>query len=140
MVRQARAAGTRPHILGGAAAHFDRCGYEGAGLTGIVESIGVTKEALCFHFSSEEGLAHALIGEQHRRPIAAVEASAALERPALEQLVMLAYEMARQMSEDPIVRAGIRLTLEFGATDGPGAGSGVDRRLPCPDRTGHRAG
>lgn len=119
MARQARAVWTRRQILAGAAAYFDRCGYEGAGIAGIVESIGVTKGALYFHFSSKEGLAHALIGEQHRRSIAAVDAIAALDRPALEQVVMLSYEMARQMIEDPIVRAGIRLTLELSATDGP---------------------
>ncbi|AUM20320.1 TetR family transcriptional regulator (plasmid) [Rhodococcus ruber] len=110
---------TRQQILVGAAAYFDRCGYEGAGLAGIVESIGMTKGALYFHFSSKEALAHALIDEQHRRSIAAVDAIAALDRPALEQVVMLSHEMARQMIEDPIVRAGVRLTLELSATDGP---------------------
>ncbi|NGP30104.1 TetR/AcrR family transcriptional regulator [Rhodococcus aetherivorans] len=121
---------TRQQILDGAAAHFERYGYEGAGLAGIVESIGVTKGALYFHFSSKEGLAHALIDEQHRRSIAAVEAVAALDRPALDQVVMLSYAMARQMIDDPIVRAGIRLTLELSATDGP-AGPYLDWITAC---------
>ncbi|MFF0284489.1 ScbR family autoregulator-binding transcription factor [Rhodococcus aetherivorans] len=134
MVRQARAVATRQQILDGAAAQFERYGYEGAGLAGIVESIGVTKGALYFHFSSKDGLAQALIDEQHRRSIAAVDAVAALDRPALEQVVMLSYAMARQMLEDPIVRAGIRLTLELSATDGP-PGPYLDWIAACRDLT-----
>ncbi|MGV9871033.1 ScbR family autoregulator-binding transcription factor, partial [Rhodococcus koreensis] len=42
------------------------------------------------------------------------------QAPAIEQIVMLCHEMARQIVHDPIVRAGIRITLELSADeDGP---------------------
>lgn len=119
MAQQARAVATRQQIVLGAAENFERSGYEGASLGTIVESSGITKGALYFHFRSKDELAQVVIEEQHRISIAAVEAIANLDIPALEQIVMLSHEMARQMIDEPIVRAGIRLTLELSATDGP---------------------
>ncbi len=59
-----------------------------------------------FHFKSKDDLAVAIIEEQHAISMNAVAAIRATEAPALEQLVMLAYEMGRQIVEDPVVRAG----------------------------------
>lgn len=119
MVRQARAEATRQQILIGAAKAFEQKGFEGSTLGTIVEIAGTTKGALYFHFKSKEELAQAIIGEQHVISIASVDAIAATGGSALEQMVMLSYEFGHQMVHDPIVRAGIRLTLELSAVAGP---------------------
>lgn len=119
MLKQERALITRQQIVNGAAAMFDRVGYERASLAEIVELSGITKGALYFHFKSKDDLAGVVIEEQHAISMKAVEAISSSGAPALEQLVMLCYEMSREIIEDPIVRAGIRLTLEMSAVGGP---------------------
>jgi len=119
MLKQERALITRQQIVNGAAAMFDRVGYERASLAEIVELSGITKGALYFHFKSKDDLAGVVIEEQHAVSMKAVEAISSSGAPALEQLVMLCYEMSREIIEDPIVRAGIRLTLEMSAVGGP---------------------
>ena len=121
VLKQERAFETRNEIIWAAATRFDETGYERASLTEIVELTGFTKGALYFHFKSKDDLAVAIIEEQHAISMNAVAAIRATEAPALEQLVMLAYEMGRQIVEDPVVRAGIRLTLEMSAAAGPTA-------------------
>ncbi|WP_137725872.1 ScbR family autoregulator-binding transcription factor [Prescottella subtropica] len=118
MVKQARAVATRQQIITGAARMFERCGFEGASLGDIVAGAGTTKGALYFHFQSKDDLASVVIDEQHRTSLDTVAAISTAGTDALRQLVMLTHETARQIVEDPIVRAGIRLVLEFGSTSG----------------------
>lgn len=119
MVQQVRAIATRQQIVKGAAELFDRDGYEAASLANIVDHSGLTKGALYFHFKSKDELAGVVIEEQHAISMGAVKAINRTGAPALEQVVMFCYEMAREMIDDPIVRAGIRLTLEMSAATGP---------------------
>ncbi|WP_094275346.1 ScbR family autoregulator-binding transcription factor [Rhodococcus sp. OK302] len=119
MVRQARAVATREQIVLSAAQAFGKSGFEGASLAEIMDHSQVSKGAIYFHFQSKEELAQAIIEQQHRISIAAIETVACLENSAIEQIVMLCHEMARQMIEDPVVGAGIRLTLELSAVNGP---------------------
>lgn len=116
---QARAVATRQQIVIGAAQIFERLGYDGATVGDIVEASGMTRGAMYFHFKSKDELAQVVVEEQHAISIAAVQAIAGTGAPAIEQMVMLCHEMGRQMVEDPIVRAGIRLTLELSAVEGP---------------------
>ncbi|MCD2115067.1 TetR/AcrR family transcriptional regulator [Rhodococcus rhodochrous] len=120
MVKQARAVATRHQLVAAAAAAFDQRGFEGASLGDIIEAgTGLSKGALYFHFKSKDELADAVVQRQHEISLAAVEAIAATHASALEQIVMLCHEMGRQIVQDPIVRAGIRLTLEFSGGEGP---------------------
>ncbi|AHK35358.1 ScbR family autoregulator-binding transcription factor [Rhodococcus opacus] len=120
MVQQARAVATRAQIVLHAAEAFEKAGFAGASLGTILASAGTTKGALYFHFRSKEALARFIIAEQHRISIASVEAIGREHASAIEQIVMLCHEMARQIVEDPVVRAGIRITLELSAAaDGP---------------------
>nr|WP_271211533.1 ScbR family autoregulator-binding transcription factor [Rhodococcus wratislaviensis]GLK37621.1 TetR family transcriptional regulator [Rhodococcus wratislaviensis] len=135
MVQQQRAAVTRAQIVRGAAKMFDKSGFEGASLVEILEESGMTKGALYFHFNSKEDLARHIIAEQHRISIAAVEAIAAQDASAIEQIVMLCHEMARQIVQDPIVRAGIRITLELTADDRGPAGPYMDWITACQTLT-----
>jgi AcrR family transcriptional regulator len=121
VLKQERAIETRKEIIWAAATRFDETGYERASLAEIVELTGFTKGALYFHFKSKDDLAAAIIEEQHAISMNAVASIRATGVPALEQLVMLAYEMGREIVEDPVVRAGIRLTLEMSAEAGPSA-------------------
>lgn len=93
----------------------------------------VDEGALYFHFSSKEELAWFVIAEQHRTSISAVEAIGCESAPALEQIVMLCHEMARQIVEDKIVRAGIRITLELSAEDRGPAGPYLDWITACQE-------
>ena len=115
--QQARAVATRAQIVRGAAETFEKQGYVGASLGLIIETAGLTKGALYFHFRSKEELARCIVAEQHATSIASVEAIGREQAPAIEQIVMLCHEMARQMVHDPIVRAGIRITLELSADE-----------------------
>lgn len=119
MVKQARAQLTRQQIVAGAAAQFEKTGYGSTSMADIVSGAGTTKGALYFHFASKDELAQFIIAEQHRLSIESVEAISATGRSPLEQLIMLTHEMARQIVDEPIVRAGIRLTLELSTYEGP---------------------
>lgn len=101
----------------GAAETFEKQGYVGASVGTIIENAGLTKGALYFHFRSKDELARHIVAEQHAISIAAVEAIGREEALAIEQIVMLCHEMARQIVHDPIVRAGIRITLELSADE-----------------------
>ncbi|CAM2862824.1 ScbR family autoregulator-binding transcription factor [Prescottella defluvii] len=118
MLKQERAIATRNEIIRAAATRFDEIGYERASLAEIADLSGFTKGALYFHFKSKDDLAVAIIEEQHAISMNTVAAIRATHAPALEQVVMLSYEMAREIVEDPLVRAGIRLTLEMSASAG----------------------
>ena len=98
---------------------FERSGFEGASLGDIVTGAGTTKGALYFHFRSKDELARVVIDEQHRASITTVQAISETGASPLRQLVMLSHEMGRQIVEDPIVRAGMRLVLEFSGNAGP---------------------
>ncbi|MCA1007802.1 TetR family transcriptional regulator [Rhodococcus hoagii] len=119
MARQARAVATRQQIITGAARMFEQSGFEGASLGDIVDGSGTTKGALYFHFRSKDELARVVIEEQHRTSIESVHSVAATGASPLRQLVMLCHEMARQIIHDPVVRAGMRLTLEFSGSSEP---------------------
>ena len=119
VVKQARAELTRQQIVAGAAAQFEKTGYGSTSMADIVSGAGTTKGALYFHFASKDELAQFIIAEQHRLSIESVQAISATGKDPLEQMIMLTHEMARQIVDEPIVRAGIRLTLELSTYEGP---------------------
>ena len=119
MATQARAIATRQKVVRSAADVFSRSGFKEARLDDILGEAGVTRGAMYFHFDSKEELAQAVIDRQHEISMAAVKDIAESGAPALDQLVMVCHEMARQIVEVPEVGAGIRLTLEQSAVAGP---------------------
>jgi AcrR family transcriptional regulator len=112
MPQQARAAETRTVIIRAAADVFGAVGYGGASMAGICDAAGLTKGALYFHFASKEALALAVIDAQHERAITLGGQLQHDDRPGLEMLLRMAFELGRQLQTDPISRAGIRLTIE----------------------------
>jgi AcrR family transcriptional regulator len=119
MVLQDRAKATREAIIAGAASVFEEHGYGGASLTQVSEAARVTKGALYFHFQSKEELAKAVIEEQHRIVLAESEAILADRRPALTTMILLCRMFGLHLVHEPVVRAGIRLTLEATAFGQP---------------------
>lgn len=116
---QQRAENTRHAVLLGAAVSFEKFGYGTASLSTILAHAGVTKGAMYFHFASKEELAHAVIEAQHQMAMDGATAVASQEPVALDALIYVSQEMARQLVEEPIARGGMRLTLEIGSIQGP---------------------
>ncbi len=112
MAQQVRAVETRAAIIRGAAAAFEQRGYGSTSLAQVSAAAGVTKGALYFHFDSKEALAVAIIEAQHQQSVSAGHRLLAADLPGLRALVTMSYEMARQLREDLIVSAGVRLTIE----------------------------
>lgn len=115
MPQQQRAKETRLAVIEGAATVFAATGYGNASLSDIIRNASVTKGALYFHFTSKRELALAVIEEQHSMVLAAGAAILGSESPALEKIVSLCRMFGRQLLDEPIVQAGIRLTFEASA-------------------------
>lgn len=120
--QQHRAVATQEAVIEGAAAVFDRIGYGNASLSMIAESSGISQGAMYFHFKSKEQIALAVVHAQHARSLPLFDTAANPDAPAFEQLVRISYGMARQLLDDVVVRAGVRLALETGALSEPAAG------------------
>ncbi|MFE6493875.1 ScbR family autoregulator-binding transcription factor [Streptomyces sp. NPDC057748] len=111
MARQDRAIRTRQTILSAAAKVFEKNGYQAATITEILAEAGVTKGALYFHFQSKEELAQGVLGEQDQRlPVP----DRACKTQEIVDIIML---HAHRLQTDPMVRAGVRLSLDQQAHD-----------------------
>ncbi|GAA1007456.1 ScbR family autoregulator-binding transcription factor [Streptomyces thermogriseus] len=117
MAKQDRAIRTRRAILTAAAKVFEERGYQAATITEILTTAGVTKGALYFHFQSKEDLAQGVLSEQDQRMVVP-------DRPSkVQQLVDVILLHAHRLQTDPMVRAGVRLSLDQQA-------KGLDRSGP----------
>jgi AcrR family transcriptional regulator len=123
MVLQQRAVLTRARVLAAAADVFARSGFSAATLNDITAEAEATKGALYFHFSSKDALAAAIVEEYSAQWPALVEAITEAAPNPLAAIVALTYELGIRFREDPIVRAGVRLTLEHDL---------IDADLPAP--------
>ncbi|MFI7386517.1 ScbR family autoregulator-binding transcription factor [Streptomyces sp. NPDC049813] len=114
--KQERAVRTRQAILTAAAEVFEERGFRAATINEILTSAKVTKGALYFHFSSKEELAQGVLGGQDLQSDVPVRAC------KTQELVDTTMLHAYRLQTDPMVRAGVRLTL--------------DQRASSLDRTG----
>ncbi|MEV5336770.1 ScbR family autoregulator-binding transcription factor [Streptomyces werraensis] len=118
---QARSERTRRRLVRAAAETFDRSGYAGATLGQIARTAGLTKGALYFHFASKDDLAGA-VQEQGQ---AVLRDFAVRQREAgaapVQQLIDLTHWLAWTLKEDPVVRAGFRITGECAGRRHPAA-------------------
>ncbi|MDO0930206.1 ScbR family autoregulator-binding transcription factor [Streptomyces sp. DG2A-72] len=117
MVKQDRAIRTRRTILVAAARIFEERGYQAATISEILAAADVTKGALYFHFPSKEHLAQGVLHEQDQQlPIP--------DRACkIQQIVDTVLLQAYRLQTDPMVRAGVRLSLDQQA-------HGLDRSGP----------
>ncbi|MER8069345.1 ScbR family autoregulator-binding transcription factor [Streptomyces sp. NPDC094034] len=117
MAKQDRAIRTRLTILTAAAKVFEARGYQAATISEILTEAGVTKGALYFHFPSKEHLAQGVLGEQDQwLPVPDRSCT-------IQQFVDTVLLHAYRLQTDPMVRAGVRLSLDQQA-------HGVDRSGP----------
>lgn len=112
MTQQARAVETRAVIIRAAADVFGTLGFGGASMADICVAARLTKGALYFHFASKDALALAVIDAQHERAIALGDELLHSDQPGLQVLLRMAFELGKQVRDDPVSRAGIRLTME----------------------------
>ena len=136
MPKQQRAIGTRTAILRGAAEAFGRNGYGSTSLADVATEAGVTKGALYFHFDSKEAIALAVIGAQHEASIALGHRMLDGSLPGLEAIVTMSLELATQLCTDPVVAAGIRLTMESSVFSSPIVGPYRDWMAVCEELLG----
>ena len=114
---QDRAQLTRTAIIEGAAGVFVERGYASASLDLIVDRAAVTRGGMYFHFKSKEKLANAVIQEQHRIARAYAEKALAEASSGFEAMILMSASLARQLTSEVVVRAGIRLTTDGSAKE-----------------------
>ncbi|MFF2389357.1 ScbR family autoregulator-binding transcription factor [Agromyces sp. NPDC058104] len=119
--QQNRGHQTRQAVLDGAGRAFDRFGFGQASLSDIVRESGVTAGSLYFFFPSKQDIALAVIAEQNLRTGATLEAAGGASSP-LRGLIDASRAIGDQLLTDPLVRAGIRLSLEEGTLSVPTSG------------------
>ena len=101
----------REQILQAAAQEFDRAGFASATVAGIARTAGVSQGALHFHFPTKLAMALAVIDEQNVRTFDVVSHT---DSSPTSALIGASKGIADLLRTDPVVRAGIRLSLERG--------------------------
>ena len=122
---QARAHKTRAAILSAAASQFDVLGYAETSISTIIGAGGITKGAIYFHFTSKEAIALQLIDDWNHTVSETISTARILgsesvkkspilssESTKLGQLTAIFASLADQVTTDPSLRAGMKLTLE----------------------------
>lgn len=117
MPMQDRAIRTRRKILSAAAEVFETRGYQSATISEVLKAAGVTKGALYFHFQSKEDLAQGVLQAQDQGIALPQRAS------KIQELVDAVMLQAHRLHTDPMVRAGVRLTMDQ-------TSDGLDRKGP----------
>jgi AcrR family transcriptional regulator len=109
---QARSERTRRRLVHAGAQMFNRCGYASATLGQIAEVAGLTKGALYFHFASKDGLVDAVQEQAHAVLREFVRRQWAAGVPPVQALIDMTHWLAWALHEDPVIRAGFRITNE----------------------------
>ncbi|KOU20034.1 gamma-butyrolactone-binding protein [Streptomyces sp. WM6372] len=106
VAEQVRAIRTRQAILSAAAKIFEEHGYQAATISQILAEAGVTKGALYFHFQSKEDLAQGVLAEQDQQLMVPDRAA------KVQEIVDVVMLHAHRLQTDPMVRAGVRLSMD----------------------------
>lgn len=116
---QSRGAITRRRIVDGAGITFSDLGYTASTFELIAKAADVKLGSVYYHFKTKLLLAQAVIDEQHDRSVGIFSVATTAGSTATEALVGASHEMARLLSTDPVVRAGLRLSLEDSSLTSP---------------------
>ncbi|MCX5612851.1 ScbR family autoregulator-binding transcription factor [Streptomyces sp. NBC_00047] len=106
MAEQERAIRTRRTILLAAAKVFEERGYQTATISEILSTAGVTKGALYFHFQSKDELAQGVLAAQNQNLVIPDRAT------KIQEIVDIVALHTYRLQTDPMVRAGVRLTMD----------------------------
>jgi len=111
---QARAVRTREAIIAVAARHFDTDGYGDTSMNTIAHAGNFAKGAMYYHFLSKEAIGNQLLSDWKRtvdETIADAPAGST-SSTAAAKITAIFTSLARQITEDINLRAGMKLTLE----------------------------
>ncbi|MFB6942719.1 ScbR family autoregulator-binding transcription factor [Streptomyces sp. NPDC056305] len=109
---QARSQRTRQRLVHAGAEMFKRNGYANATLGQIAGAAGMTKGALYFHFVSKDALADA-VQERGRAMVQDfIRGHQEAGVPPVQVLIDMTHWLARTFHDDPVIRAGFRITNE----------------------------
>lgn len=101
----------RTLILEAAAREFERVGWSATTIAAVARGAGVSQGALHFHFPTKLSLALGVIDEQNVRTFDVV---CLADASPLHALLRASHGIADMLLDDPVVSAGIRLSLERG--------------------------
>lgn len=123
---QDRAADTIRRIVHAAGEIFDEDGYAGATTPAIQQRAKVSRGGFYHHFPSKEALGHAVLEHQNAFFEQMSEAVAPgpgrpLQGLWLQFLVDTSYAYCHGLRTDPVLRAGVRLSMEPGPYQRPGS-------------------
>lgn len=110
MVKQLRAVRTREALIRAAAEVFADDGYALASLPAISKRAGVSTGALHFHFASKDVLAAAVENAAAERVARLADRCRATGETSLQVLVDTNSGLLQALADDPVVRAGFRLS------------------------------
>lgn len=113
-----RADATRRQILRAAAHQFAHKPYGLVNLDDVLAEAHVTKGAMYTYFRSKHALAVAVIDEQTRMALTAVNELLARGLSGVETMIDISFLIAAQDIGDPVARAGLHLLESIGRTDG----------------------
>lgn len=112
---QARAEKTRAAVVHAAAVVFNREGFARATAADIIREASVSKGAMQFHFQTKEKLAEAVI-TRYKQDFGPTCGLLARQRGnGMSAAMELTAVIARQLTEEPLVGAAFRLTMEESA-------------------------
>lgn len=112
MPRQERAVHTKCELVWAAAVQFERNGFASTTLSGICRQVGVSSGALHFHFPSKSALADTIEQATSRALRKLISAQRRRQAGALQELVDVAQLVVTKLSDDQIIRAGVRLSQD----------------------------
>ncbi|MEU3915655.1 ScbR family autoregulator-binding transcription factor [Streptomyces sp. NPDC029721] len=128
MAEQVRAIRTRQAILSAAAKIFEERGYQASTISEILTVAGVTKGALYFHFQSKDDLAQGVLNAQNQNLVLPERAA------KLQEIVDIVMLHTYRLQTDPMVRAGVRLTMDQMAGDLDRSGPFRNWAVPVRER------
>lgn len=116
--KKSRADSTRERVVAAAALEFSTKGFHRTNLSDIADRCEITKASLYHYFPSKHDLAIDLIRLQRAATKTAVDSVLTHGVPALECAIDISFVIARELSDGPLGRAGLRLTEEVGRDAG----------------------
>ena len=100
MVRQERAAATRRAILDVAVKLFSERGFGGTNLNQIIRKARITPGAFCYHISSKDEVAFAIIDEVAEGTAAQREAYLQVPDSGLENVIEMTFQLGRLLGRN----------------------------------------
>ena len=100
MVRQERAAATRRAILDVAVELFSERGFGGTNLNQIIRRARITPGAFCYHFSSKDEVAFAIIDEVAEGTAALRNAYLGIPESGLENVIEMTFQLGMLLGQN----------------------------------------